>query len=389
MLCFFASTLLGQSSAALLRRAEQDLSGGRYSQAEAELLRALKTNPQNGSLWFYLGVSRSRLQKIDPAIEAFERALPLTAEQAPVYFNLGLLHMEKNDLGKAVEAYRRGLALDPLDVPANQNYALLLMQGGEFREAVIPLQRLKKITPADVSTRATLIEALLKGGMKSEGEGEIEEVLNSHLATLPEGLALAKLLLADRETDAAQRILEYLRSSWPASAEAHGELGLLLNERARYSDAAEELGRAVELDPDSAKYSLGLGEALLRAERFSDALHFLLGVQKKFGDQPNFQFQLALACLCLQRFQEAISEFEKLAREKPDSGSVQFYLGGGIHVGGRFQKGRRALSASHPARTAGANILPGARIGAKETGSCATCRSRAVAKQSTGSRSDR
>jgi tetratricopeptide (TPR) repeat protein len=292
-------------------------------------------------------VSRSRLKKIDPAIEAFERALPLTPEPAPVYFNLGLLYMEKNDLGKAMEAYRRGLALDPSDVAANQNYALLLMQGGEFREAVIPLERLKKIRPADVSTRATLIEAYLKGGMKSEGENEIEELLDSHLATLPEGLALAKLLLADRETDAALRILEYLRSSWPTSAEAHGELGLLLIDRKRFGDAAEELGRAVELDPDSARYSSGLGEALVRSGRFLAALKFLLGVQKKFGDQPNFQFELALAYLSVLRYPEAVSVLEKLARERPDSSSVQFYLGGSYMLSGDLKRAeesyRRAI----------------------------------------------
>jgi len=347
MLCLFASTLLGQSAAALSRAAEQDLSAGEYSRAEAELLNALKANPQNGSLWFYLGVSRGRLKKIDPAIEAFERALPLTTEQAPVYFNLGLLYMEKNELGKAVEAYRRGLAFNPSDVPANQNYALVLMQRGEFREAVIPLQRLKKISPGDVSTRATLIEAYLKGGIKSEGENEIEELLNSHLATLPEGLALAKLLLADRESDAAERILEYLRSSWPASAEVHGELGALLLGRKKFGDAAQELGRAVELDPDSARYTSSLGEAYLRSGQLLTAVNLLQGVQKKFEGQPNFQFTLALVYICVERYPEAISELENLARERPDSSSVQFYLGGAYMLSGELKKGeecyRRAI----------------------------------------------
>jgi len=161
--------MLAQSTATLAGQAERDMSAGQYSRAEAELLNALKTDPQNGSLWFLLGAARAQLKKTDPAIEAFENALALAPEKAPVYFDLGLLYMEKNELSKAEEAYRSGLSIDPSNVPANQNYALLLMQQGAFVEAVIPLERLKEMRPDDVSARATLIEADLRAGFKSKG----------------------------------------------------------------------------------------------------------------------------------------------------------------------------------------------------------------------------
>ncbi len=99
--CLFTLLVFAQSPVALRSQEERDVSRSQSSRAEAELLRALKENPQDGSLWFSLGVSRAQLKKIDPAIEAFEKALPLYAEPAAVYFNLGLLYMEKNDLTKA------------------------------------------------------------------------------------------------------------------------------------------------------------------------------------------------------------------------------------------------------------------------------------------------
>jgi tetratricopeptide (TPR) repeat protein len=336
--CLFTLPVVAQSPVALRSQEERDVSGSQSSRAEAELLRALKESPQDGSLWFSLGVSRAQLKKIDPAIEAFEKALPLYAEPAAVYFNLGLLYMEKNDLTKAEDAYRRGLVLAPSHAAANQNYALLLMQREDFRDALIPLERLREIRPGDVSTRATLVEAYLKAGLKSKGENEMDDLMNSHLATLPDGLALAKLLLSDREADAARRVLEYLRGSWPTSAAAHGELGLLLSGNAEYSAAAEELKQAVQLDPDSVRFSQGLGEALIGSGQYPAALQFLLAARKKFVNQPNFQYQLAVTDVCLQRFPEAISVLENLARERPNSGKVQFLLGGSYELDGELQK---------------------------------------------------
>ncbi len=347
VLCLFALSVLTMSPAALFGQAEREMTASQYAGVESELMRQLRTNPQNGSLWFLLGVARAQLKETDAAIEAFRKALPLTTEKAPVYFNLGLLYMEKNDPAKAVEAYKPGLALDPSNVPANQNFAFLLMQQGEFREAIAPLERLKKSSPADVSVRATLIEAYLNTGLKDKAESETGELLSSHVVTLPQGLALAKLLAAHQEMDSAQRVFESLKSTWPNSAEAHGELGLLLIDKEQFKEAAKELRQAVQLDPNSEKYSLGYGEALLSSEQYPIALPFLEDAEKRFESQLEFQYQLAVTDLGLQRFPEAISVLETLASKKPNSGKVQFLLGGAYELAGELQPGedhyRRAI----------------------------------------------
>lgn len=338
-LWLFALSVFVQLSAALFGQDKREMTASQYARAESELTRQLRTNPQNGSLWFLLGVARAQLKETDPAIEAFQRALPLTAEKAPIYFNLGLLYMEKNDPAKAVDAYNRGLALDPSNVPANQNFAILLMQNGKFREAIPPLERLKESSPADVSVRASLIEAYLKAGMKDKAENEIDALLSTHVVTLPQALAVAKLLTAHQESDLAERVDEYLINTWPNSAEAYGELGLMHTEDEQFKEAAKELRRAVEIDPDSEKYSLGYGEALLSSEQYPVALPFLLDATKKFPNQLNFQYQLAVTDLGLQRFPEAISVLETLASKKPASGKVQFLLGGAYELAGELQEG--------------------------------------------------
>jgi tetratricopeptide (TPR) repeat protein len=329
--------LFGQSSDVLIRKAQEDLRAGRDSQAEAELSRVLKSEPA-WSLWCDLGLARVQLGESGPAIEAFERARHLAPQKAPPYFGLGLVYMKKGDIEKALEAYRGGLARDPNNVAANQNYALLLMQKHDFRDAVDPLKKLKSLGHDDASTRATLIEACLRAGMKSEGEDEINQFLSGHLATMQQELALAKLLLADEEGRAAEEVLRHATATWPQAPEPHGDLGLLLIQGQQYETAVRELGRAAQLDPDSAKYALGLGEALLRWRHDPVALQYLLAVGQKFGNLPLYKFELGLAYYYLTRFQEALQEFETVAQEQPKSSQVQYLLGGTDQALGELDK---------------------------------------------------
>ena len=335
---FLALALFGQASRILVHEAQEDLRAGRYAQAEEELSRALAAESSNWNLWCNLGAARIELGKNDPAISAFEHAHRLSPQQASPYFGLGLAYMKKGDAGKALEAYGRGLGKMPNDLAANQNYALLLIQQGDFRHAIAPLKRLENLQPADVSTRATLIEAYAKTGMKNEVAEETGKLLSANLANMQGELSLARLLLGNGEGMAAVKVLQHAVAAWPDAAESHGELGLLLIEGQQYEGAVEELGRAAQLNPDSARYGLGLGEALLRWRHDPVALKYLLAVRPKFGNIPLCKFELALAYFNLTQFPMAQHEFENLAREQPNSSRVQYLLGGTYQAMGKLDK---------------------------------------------------
>lgn len=335
---WLAAALAGQSSGVLVSRAQEDMSAGRYSQAEEELSRAVAAEPKDWKLWNNLGVVRIQLGENESAIKAFEKARTSAPQEAAPYFGLGFAYMKTSDYEKALEAYRGGLAKDENDVVANQNYAFLLTQNGDFRDAVEPLKRLKSLHSDDVATRATLIEAYLKAGMKKEGEDEIAQLLSAHITDLQEELSLAKLLLADGESAAAVEVLRHAAATWPEAAEPHGDLGLLLTEGQQYEAAVSELGRAAQIEPDSAEYGLGLGEALLRWRHDTVALQYLLAVQGKFGELPLYKFELGLAHFYLTQFPEALKQFESLAQEKPNSNQVQYLLGGTYQALGELDK---------------------------------------------------
>jgi tetratricopeptide (TPR) repeat protein len=252
----------------LVQEAQQDIKAERYQEAARKLGQAVERVPDNPELWSSLGVAHERLNEVDPAIVAFQRALALTPRDPKIYLNLGLLYSRKDDLSKALNLYRRGLELEPTDASGNENYALLLMRMGKHQEAIDPLLRAKKEKVSSLSIRMALIESFFKGGMSLEGEAETQELLASQIASPKDKIELASALIEEQQADLAEQVLRHVLVSAPDLGDAHGVLGLLRQKQLKYKEAERELSRAIELTPHSSKYSLALAQVrLVRQEK--------------------------------------------------------------------------------------------------------------------------
>ena len=85
---------------------------------------------------------------------------------------------------------------------------------------------------------------------------------------------LARDLIKSGRLPEAEQILRAAIEAGQDTAEAHGELGYLLYQGGRFHEAVPELGRAVQLDPALANYSMKLAGAILGERRYSVALEF-------------------------------------------------------------------------------------------------------------------
>jgi tetratricopeptide (TPR) repeat protein len=323
----------------LVQRAQDDLKAERYSEARQKLGEAVKRVPKNPALWSLLGFAHGQLNELDPAIVSFEKALALAPRDAPAYLNLGLLYWRKGDVSKALELYQKGLELDPSDVPGNENYALLLMGTGNYREAIQPLGRAKQGSASKLSIRVALIESFFRAGMPQEGERECRELIQSRIASPAEEVKLAVILIEERQPDMAEEVLKHAVAAAPDLGDAHGLLGLLHTKKGKYHEALPELQRAVQLSPDSAKYSLELAQVLLLRKEYAEALTFLQTVEVRFGKSPEFRYKLALACYYSRQYPKAIAEFEKLlGQSAPRPDLAQLYLGNSYLATGELAK---------------------------------------------------
>ena len=310
----------------LAREAHIEFEAGKYLQAREKLRKALSRDPQNPALWSYLGLTEAKLNNVDSAISAFQITLKLAPDDAQSFFNMGLLYAQKGDAGKAIEAYQRGLKLEPANPSANKNYALLLMRDGRSREAVPPLERLRHLEGEGLATRVTLIDCYLKAGMEANADREIQAYLGLPNVSVADDLKLAGVLIEDKQPDKAQKVLEHVVQAAPDLADAQAQLGTLLVKKGQYKSGVFALGRAVQLAPESAEYSMKLAEALIRWKHNRTAMEFLNSVKSRFGTLPDYRYLMAVTHYGLHQYPEAIADLEGVLLERPNLGRAEFLL---------------------------------------------------------------
>ena len=323
-----ASDQQAGDSATLWKQAKAALDRGDFAKARSVLTIAVKSNPQNASLWFHLGVSCIQLGDLDEAIAALERARALAPRQPEPYFNLGLLYWKSGDLVKAKQAYRAGLALNPKEPSALQNYALLLMKTGEYKSAIGPLIKLKNDPSLSALARLGLIECYLKTQQPDQADRESDELLRAGISEPADQTKLAGIFLGNGATKTAVQLLLHSLKLDPDQDKANAMLGIIYFRQKRFEEAAHLLLRAVQLDPDSAEYAMAFAQALFSANHPHVLLAFLKSVKSKFSALPEFQFALGVAYDENALHTDAAATLESLLRSNPRrQDQIYFWLG--------------------------------------------------------------
>jgi len=324
-------------------KAKAAMDQGNFEEARRLLRQAVQQDPNEGALWFHLGVSCTELNELDEAITAFERARTLAPGRADTYFNLGLVYWKKGNINKAKESYRAGLALRPRESSALQNYSVLLMKTGDYKAAIAPLQALKDDPKLGISPRVSLIECYLKSGQETAAERESDDIIKANIATPADQTKIAAILLENAAPGPAEKLLKNSLSMDPNQANANAALGEIYLKQKKLLDAADCFQRATQLDPDSADYAFGFVRALLAMKRPARAVTFLKSVETKFATLPNYQYALGLAYYNDHHYLESATILEKLLLTNPPrQDKVEHVLGDSYLAMGKLVEAENA-----------------------------------------------
>jgi tetratricopeptide (TPR) repeat protein len=155
---------------------------GDYAKAETEFLKETQQNPANEEAWFYLGLSRVQLNKVDGAKEAFIQ-----------YKNIGK-NTYSNELisawgTKYDEGYRSFTAAEGLkdkDIPnAIKNYQKAL-QDFQMAYAMLPESTVvsKNISVVNDRINTFTIKPILDKGVALEKDGKYDEAITEYKKAL-------------------------------------------------------------------------------------------------------------------------------------------------------------------------------------------------------------
>ena len=258
--CTASAQVSAARAAELFARGVSLEARGHHTEALALFWEAAALAPGDADIQNGLGQSLARLGALDPAVEAFSRALSVRpafrkaannliltlvkagrgpealrrAEtlvasapgDAHALFTLGLAQAEQ-DVAAALESFRRALRIDPSHTLSRYNLALVLKRADRAPEAVDHLMRIIRTEP-----RA---EAHYTLGVIYWQQGELDRAAASLRAAV---------------------------SADPGSADAHDTLGAVLKDQGDWAGAVDALRRAIALRPDGAGAHYTLGRVL-------------------------------------------------------------------------------------------------------------------------------
>jgi tetratricopeptide (TPR) repeat protein len=143
------------------------------------------------------------------------------------------------------------------------------------------------------------------------------------LVTLICAIGVAALLMAQPEQQGETQAQSSARTSIISS----GETGLALLKQGQFPQAVKDLLHAVQQDPGSWRYSLGLAEALLSSNYNFTGLRFLLKIKPRFQSVPEYHYALGLAYYLCYRYPEAIKEFKTFPQNDPKLDRIPYLIG--------------------------------------------------------------
>ena len=254
---------MGQAAVppASLQRGLVALQQGKFAEARTALEEASRTAPDNPYVWSSLAETYLRLEAPTKASSAAATAEKLGGKNPVIHQALGMFYFEfgqrllqKQDFTQAANVLDGALRTHPDDPQLLLALGVARYGQRRFDDATARFLQVIRVDPAIEQPYVFLGKMLDQAGSHLD---EITKAYERWATGNPKNaqaqLLLAKALLVNDPQDARSEGL--LRKSIALDSsnwEAHYELGVLLSAKRNYRDAAAELVRASELDPQQA-----------------------------------------------------------------------------------------------------------------------------------------
>ena len=162
----------------------------------------------------------------------------------------------------------------------------------------------------------------------------------SHRAHLNLGNVLME---QERLTEAVSHFSEALRIK-PLYAKAHYNLGNAMERQGRLKEAISHFSEALRIKPDYTKAHYNMGNALARQGRLDEAIEHFSATLRIKPDHEKAHNNLGIALARQGRLKEAIGYFSEALQIKPDFAGAHNNLGNALKKQGRLKEAIRHFS---------------------------------------------
>jgi Flp pilus assembly protein TadD len=276
-----------------------------YKNLETLWAETARRNPGSWMAWQSLGNIRFQEGRLDEAERLYRKALDLGGlNTAQLWGNLGAVQVERGDIPGARALFKRSLQEDPFHADTLINLGLLDAREGDYAGAELRFRKVLDLEPVNTDALKNLAAALAGQGKPGE----------------------------------AAEYMERLAAIRPLAG-AFRDLGILLVQAGRATEAVEAFRKAANLDPGDPGARLSLGVLLGNLGRTGEAEEALRGALKLAPDNADARGALGLVLSAQGRHAEALAELEAVVRLAPAPAS-RAALAKGFALAGDMEKAR-------------------------------------------------
>ena len=230
------------------------------------------------------GIALAQKGDFKKAEEAFEQAVTLHPRDARSLTALGQVQEQLGKLPESIETFRKVIELDPSSADAHGNLGIALGDQSDFAAALKESSFAIRLAPSSASAHFLRGRLLGDLGKHEEARAEFRKALD----IAPE-YAQALYYWAALEGDERNIVMQgnllkrYLRLR-PDQTTAFDQLGQVLEEEHRESEAVAAWRRAIALNPQYAEATYSIARALRRTDPV-ESKRLMLRVQELEHDQ--------------------------------------------------------------------------------------------------------
>jgi tetratricopeptide (TPR) repeat protein len=299
------------------------------------------------------GIALAQEGDFKNAEEVFEQAVALHPGDARALTALGQVQEQLGKLPESIETFRKVIELDPRSADAHENLGIALGDRSDFAAALKESSVAIRLAPSSAS--AHFLRGRLLGDLGKHEEARVE--FRKVLDLAPE-YAQALYYWAALEGDEGNLVMQgnllkrYLRLR-PDQATVFDQLGHVLEEEHRESEAVAAWRRAIALNPQYSEATYSIARALRRTDPV-ESKQLMLRVQELEHDQQTIDqvSQLgnqANAKMYEANFKGAIDDLKNaivLCGRCSLLGALEKNLGLAYCRGGQLDAGERELKIS-------------------------------------------
>jgi tetratricopeptide (TPR) repeat protein len=279
ILALIVLSLVALGQADSLQRGLELFRQEKYEAALQQFEEARRLQPNNASIDNFIGITETKLGRIDEANRDYQAASRIDPKLAGPHTNLGFNYLSRKQYELAEKQLQTAFALNSADPFTNYYLAVLYLTTAREKKAIPHIEPATTLLQNDAPAALMAIKACLTFDAPAE----------------------------------ALKLVDLLEQHSSLSAEQEYEIAKLLDQRQMYVESAARFRRIAEMQPSGQnQYNLAL--ALVKAKQTKEALPMLVSLTTEHANDANLLSEIASAyeaagenSLALDTWQKAIA----------------------------------------------------------------------------------